>query len=172
VRNRGAIPPACKSNLFCLGHRKKVFSLAKTGGADEYIFRSLHRREQERPSAAGWYAAGAMATTRGTLDLRCTCWVLSPPRARIPHRAARSLRYPASPFSMRAFSAVAANIVLLLAGLGFGSVLRRLFPHSFSPIDRLALLLLGELGLLGTTLFCMPRCGMHTVERYRTALSE
>jgi hypothetical protein len=56
---------------------------------------------------------------------------------------------------MRVFPAIVANLVLLLAALGFGSVLRRLFPQSFSQIDRLALVLLGGLGLLGIVLFCV-----------------
>jgi len=56
---------------------------------------------------------------------------------------------------MRVLPAIFANLVLLAAALGFGSLLRRLFPDSFSPIDRLALTLLGGLGILGTLLFCL-----------------
>jgi len=48
-----------------------------------------------------------------------------------------------------------ANLILLTAMLGFGSLLRALIPQSFSRVDRLALTLLGGLGLLGTLLFCM-----------------
>jgi len=56
---------------------------------------------------------------------------------------------------MSVLSAIAANLVLFLAALGFGGVLRRLFPQNSSAIDRLAYLLLGGLGLLGTALFCV-----------------
>jgi hypothetical protein len=48
-----------------------------------------------------------------------------------------------------------ANMVLLAAALGFGSLLRRLFLENFSRLDRIALTLLGGLGLLGTILFCV-----------------
>jgi hypothetical protein len=54
---------------------------------------------------------------------------------------------------MRVFPPIFANLVLFASALGFGSRLRRLFPESFSPIDRLAFTLLGGLGLLGTALF-------------------
>src|SRR5580704_11845219 len=56
---------------------------------------------------------------------------------------------------MTAFAAVTANLILLLAALGFGSILVRLFPQNFSPLDRFAIQLLGGLGLLGTFLFCI-----------------
>ena len=56
---------------------------------------------------------------------------------------------------MRVFPAIFANVVLFASALGFGGLLRRLFPQSFSPIDRLAFTLLGGLGLLGTVLFCV-----------------
>jgi hypothetical protein len=54
---------------------------------------------------------------------------------------------------MRLLPPIAANIVLLLAALGFGSTLQRMFPQGFSALDRLALTLLGGLGILGTLLF-------------------
>ena len=56
---------------------------------------------------------------------------------------------------MRVLPAIFANLVLLAAAIGFGSLLRRLFPGSFTRIDRLALTLLGGLGILGTLLFCV-----------------
>lgn len=56
---------------------------------------------------------------------------------------------------MRVLAPVVANLVLLLAALSFGSLLRRLLPADFSRIDRMALILLGGLGLLGTLLFCV-----------------
>jgi hypothetical protein len=56
---------------------------------------------------------------------------------------------------MRVFPAIFANVVVFACALGFGGWLRRLFPQSFSPLDRLAFTLLGGLGLLGTTLFCI-----------------
>lgn len=56
---------------------------------------------------------------------------------------------------MRLLPAIFANVVLLAAALGFGSLLRRLFPENFSQIDRLAMTMLGGLGILGTVLFCV-----------------
>ncbi len=56
---------------------------------------------------------------------------------------------------MRLLPAAFANLVLLAAALGFGTVLRPLFSKNFSRIDRLAFTLLGGLGLLGTILFCV-----------------
>lgn len=56
---------------------------------------------------------------------------------------------------MRLFPAVAANLALLLAALGFGSALLRLISQRFSQVDRIASTLLGGLGLLGTVLFCV-----------------
>jgi hypothetical protein len=56
---------------------------------------------------------------------------------------------------MRLLPAIFANIVVLAAALGFGSLLRRLSPQTFLPIDRFAFALLGGLGLLGTVLFCV-----------------
>jgi len=54
---------------------------------------------------------------------------------------------------MRLLPAILANGVLFAAALGFGALLRRLFPQTFSPVDRFAFTLLGGLGLLGTVLF-------------------
>jgi len=56
---------------------------------------------------------------------------------------------------MRVLPAIFANMVFLAAALGFGRLLRRLFPENFSRLDRIALTLLGGLGLLGTILFCV-----------------
>jgi len=56
---------------------------------------------------------------------------------------------------MRFLPAIFANIILAASALGFGSLLRPLFPEKFSEIDRFALTLLGGLGLLGTILFCV-----------------
>ena len=56
---------------------------------------------------------------------------------------------------MRLLPAIFANLVVFAAALGFGNLLRRLFPQTFSPIDRFAFTLLGGLGLLGTVLFCV-----------------
>lgn len=50
-------------------------------------------------------------------------------------------------------AAVLANIVLLAALCGFGGFLEPLFPAEFSFVDRLAMVLLGGLGLFGTLLF-------------------
>jgi hypothetical protein len=56
---------------------------------------------------------------------------------------------------MRLLPAIFANIALLASALGFGSLLRPLFPEKFSDIDRFALTLLGGFGILGTALFCV-----------------
>src|SRR5258708_29479678 len=56
---------------------------------------------------------------------------------------------------MRMVTPIVANAVLVVAALSLGSVLRRLIPESFSRIDRIAIILLGGLGILGTLLFCI-----------------
>jgi hypothetical protein len=56
---------------------------------------------------------------------------------------------------MRFLPPIFANLVLLASALGFGGLLRRLFPESFSSIDRVALSFLGGIGILGTILFCV-----------------
>jgi hypothetical protein len=55
---------------------------------------------------------------------------------------------------MRLLSPIIANIFLVTSALGFGTLLRRLFPKGFSLLDCLAMTLLGGLGTLGTILFC------------------
>jgi hypothetical protein len=52
-------------------------------------------------------------------------------------------------------AAIGANLMLVAAALGFGSLLGRWFPQTFSRVDRIACTLLGGLGLLGTLLFCI-----------------
>lgn len=54
---------------------------------------------------------------------------------------------------MRFAPAIVANLVVLLAAIGYGSVLRPLFPCKLSRIDRIVLVPLCGLGLLGTLLF-------------------
>jgi len=49
--------------------------------------------------------------------------------------------------------AVVANIILLAAILGFGRLIEPLFPIEFSRIDRLAVIQLGGMGLVGMLLF-------------------
>jgi hypothetical protein len=56
---------------------------------------------------------------------------------------------------MRVLPAIFANFVLTVSALGFGTLLRSLFPKSFSTLDRVALTLLGGIGILGTVLFCV-----------------
>jgi hypothetical protein len=55
---------------------------------------------------------------------------------------------------MRVLAPILSNIFLFAAALGFGSLLRRLIPQTFSSLDRFALILLGGFGLLGISLFC------------------
>jgi hypothetical protein len=50
-------------------------------------------------------------------------------------------------------AAIGANLFLLVAAWGYGQLLGRLFPQSFSLLDRAAFTLLGGLGLTGTLLF-------------------
>ncbi len=54
---------------------------------------------------------------------------------------------------MRLFPPILANLLLLLAAFGVGSLLRPLFSQTFQKADRLAAIALGGLGLLGTLLF-------------------
>ena len=51
--------------------------------------------------------------------------------------------------------AIVSNIILVASAMGFGSLLQRLLPKTFSQLDRLILTLLGGLGILGTILFCV-----------------
>src|ERR1700738_1912535 len=55
---------------------------------------------------------------------------------------------------MRMVMPIVANAVLVIAALSLASLLRRLIPERFSRIDRIAIILLGGLGILGTLLFC------------------
>src|ERR1700731_2849964 len=56
---------------------------------------------------------------------------------------------------MRMVMPIVANAVLVIAALSLGSLLRRLIPESFSRIDRIVIILLGGLGILGVLLFCV-----------------
>ena len=51
--------------------------------------------------------------------------------------------------------AIAANLLLAVAAIGFGNLFRSLIPKAFSQLDRIVLTLLGGVGLLGTVLFCV-----------------
>jgi Dolichyl-phosphate-mannose-protein mannosyltransferase len=54
---------------------------------------------------------------------------------------------------MRLLAPILANLILIVAAFGLGSLLRALFPKQFSSVDRLATILLAGLGLLGALLF-------------------
>lgn len=54
---------------------------------------------------------------------------------------------------MRFVPPILANALLLVAVIGYGSLLGPLFSRTFSRIDRIAFVLLGGLGALGTLLF-------------------
>ncbi len=56
---------------------------------------------------------------------------------------------------MRVLPAIFANVCLVLSMLGYGSLLKPLFPENSSRVDRIALTLIGGLGILGTLLFCI-----------------
>jgi hypothetical protein len=56
---------------------------------------------------------------------------------------------------MRFLPPILASLVLAVAALAWGSILRPLIPKSFSRLDRFVLILLGGLGILGTILFCV-----------------
>lgn len=54
---------------------------------------------------------------------------------------------------MRLLAAIFANVLLLVAAFGVGSLLRTFFPKNLSPLDRIAATVTGGLGVLGTILF-------------------
>jgi hypothetical protein len=54
---------------------------------------------------------------------------------------------------MRFFPPLAANFLLVLAAFGFGGLLRFLLPPASAKVNRIATMLLGGLGLIGTLLF-------------------
>lgn len=56
---------------------------------------------------------------------------------------------------MNVLLAITANIILVASALGFGSLLHRLLPKSFTKLDRVIMTLLGGFGFLGTILFCV-----------------
>jgi len=56
---------------------------------------------------------------------------------------------------MRVVAPALANLMLIVAALSLGSTLRRLIPANFSRMDRVVVILLGGIGLLGTVLFCV-----------------
>ena len=56
---------------------------------------------------------------------------------------------------MNELRAIVANLFLVVSALGFGSLLYRLFPKTFSELDRLGMIFLGGMGILGTILFCV-----------------
>jgi hypothetical protein len=56
---------------------------------------------------------------------------------------------------MKFLPAILANLAIFISAMGYGTLLRKLFPPSFRQIDRLALVLLAGLGVLGTLLFCL-----------------
>ncbi|HEY6465241.1 MAG TPA: hypothetical protein VIY69_04570, partial [Candidatus Acidoferrales bacterium] len=56
---------------------------------------------------------------------------------------------------MTSLRAISSNLLVLVSALGFGSTLLPLAPNLFSRIDRIAVALLGGLGLLGTILFLL-----------------
>ncbi len=56
---------------------------------------------------------------------------------------------------MRILPAIFANACLAVSILGFGNLLKPLFPGNSSRVDRIVLTLIGGLGILGTLLFCI-----------------
>ena len=56
---------------------------------------------------------------------------------------------------MRFFLPVIANLLLLLAAFGFGSLIRSLIPRSFSKLDRLTIIPFAGFGLQGILLFLL-----------------
>jgi hypothetical protein len=54
---------------------------------------------------------------------------------------------------MRLLGPILANLIVVVAAFGLGSLLRPLFPKIFPPFDRLATILAGGVGMLGTLLF-------------------
>jgi hypothetical protein len=56
---------------------------------------------------------------------------------------------------MRLLAPVFANVLLLFAVLGFGSLVRSIYPKEHSRVDAAAMTLLGGLGVVGILLFCV-----------------
>ena len=56
---------------------------------------------------------------------------------------------------MRVLAPVFANLVLLLAVLGFGSLVRAIYPKKHSRLDAATVTLLGGIGVIGLVLFCV-----------------
>src|SRR5580692_6298897 len=96
-----------------------------------------------------------MASPGGNLDFNFNCHLFLHSRAWFASRTALSRRHLAPPPPMIVLLAILANIILVGSALGFGSLFLRLFPKTFSELDRLTMTLLGGLGLLGTALFCV-----------------
>jgi hypothetical protein len=100
-------------------------------------------------------SANSGAPAGRALALRRPCRFFRRSRLGIGNRAAHPQPNSAFARSMRFLPAIFANIVVFASALGFGRLLRRLFPQTFTPMDRFAFTLLGGLGLLGTVLFCV-----------------
>jgi len=56
---------------------------------------------------------------------------------------------------MRFLLPVIANLLLLVAAFGLGSLIRPLIPHNVSKLDRLAIIPLAGFGLQGVLLFLL-----------------
>jgi len=56
---------------------------------------------------------------------------------------------------MRFLAPILANLLVVTAAVGFGSLLKCFLPRNFLGIDRLAFTVVGGLGLLGVVLFCV-----------------
>ncbi len=56
---------------------------------------------------------------------------------------------------MKSLPAILANLALLVSAAGYGSLVPKLLPASFRQLDRLAVVLLAGIGVVGTLLFCV-----------------
>ncbi|HXZ12306.1 MAG TPA: hypothetical protein VEG64_07925 [Candidatus Sulfotelmatobacter sp.] len=56
---------------------------------------------------------------------------------------------------MSRLAPILANLLVLVAAVGFGHLLNRLLPRNFLRLDRIAFTIVGGLGLLGVILFCV-----------------
>jgi hypothetical protein len=137
------------------GRRDRAIVTVAILQLDDYASRRSPLSSQAGPDPAPYPAGDSISSADRSVALRRSYRFLLHPHCGIGNRPAHFQPNPPVALSMRLLPAIFANIVLFAAALGFGNLLRRLFPKTFSPIDRFAFMLLGGLGLLGTVLFCV-----------------
>jgi hypothetical protein len=112
-----------------------------------------NKSKDDKPSRT--YGRRDLATSHRTLARGHPGVFLFCADTRIPIGQAHFAKLCSPSHRMRLMPAIAANLLLFTAAIGFGSVLHCLIPQSFSRVDRFALKLLDGLAVLGTLLFCV-----------------